>query len=126
MDGLLRRVMDIDSRCIKHGVSFRPQLVGRDVVLTYSDGRSVELSDRAMEARDSRAYVLDDAFKAIKHVAEIYSVQVHFIIPMYAKRSSSVLFQHGFHTNLLCETSDGTRLEVNRARMLTYRGKKNG
>jgi hypothetical protein len=64
MDGLLRRVLDIDARCIKHGVSFRPQLVGRDVVLTYSDGRSVELSDRAMEARDSRAYALDDAFKA--------------------------------------------------------------
>ena len=37
MDGLLRRVLDIDARCIKHGVSFRPQLVGRDVVLTYSD-----------------------------------------------------------------------------------------
>lgn len=94
-------------------VSFRPtRRLPKDI-----GGRS--------SVRGKRCVIQHDLVKALAHAARIYGVSIHIRVEAN-DTLSDLLRKSRFTNNLLCELSDGSRLELDRGRLFTYNGKQNG
>ena len=97
-----------------------------DPVVMFAWTRRILAGPNARQALSRRAVVIEDIVKALRQVADIYNVHVHVKVPVYHDNESELLRSLRFRNNMLCELSDGTFLNLERARLFTYRGSRNG
>lgn len=97
-----------------------------DPVVMFAWTRRMPTGPNARQALSRRAVVIEDIVKALRQVADIYNVHVHVKVPVYHDKESELLRSLRFRNNMLCELSDGTFLNLERARLFTYRGSRNG
>ena len=75
--------------------------------------------------RGQRTIIQRDLIGALTHVARIYRVVIHIKVDP-TDPICDILRKSRFTNNMLCELSDGSRIELDRGRLFTYDGKFNG
>jgi hypothetical protein len=75
--------------------------------------------------RGQRVVIQRDLISALTHAARIYRTVIHIKVDP-TDSICDMLRKSRFTNNMLCEMSDGSRIELDRGRLFTYDGKSNG
>lgn len=75
--------------------------------------------------RGRRAVIQQDLLNALTHAARIYRTVIHIKVDT-TDALSDLLRKSRFTNNMLCEMSDGSRIEMDRGRLFTYNGTQHG
>lgn len=122
-ENLVRRLKSISDLGRVRGVCLDVESLSDPIVQFVSSRRMPDVLSERRRASDKRLVAVADMLRAIKHTANIYHTSIHIKVGPYD--DVALIRKTGFHNNLLCELSDGSRLEI-KGRLFTYVGESNG